>query len=122
MFGKWLTAAIAMTLCAPALGQSCDRSCLNGLVRQYLDAMLAHDPSRVPLADPVRFTENNVPMQIGDGLWGTVTKVREVNINFADPQAGAIGYFGVVEESGSAAILGLRLQVKDRRISEVETI
>ncbi len=122
----WVAAALllgaATPLTAQEPGQECDRACLNGLVRQYLDGMVAHDVARVPFAQHAKFTENNVPLRFGDGLWGTITKVRPVNISFADPVAGAVGYFGVVEEGGSAALLGLRLQVAGRKITEVETV
>src|SRR5271170_1770946 len=43
---------------APAHGSRCDRQCLNGFVDQYLAALVAHDPSRLPLAKDVVFTEN----------------------------------------------------------------
>ncbi len=35
----------------------------------------ANDPSRLPLASHVQFTENNVAMRLGQGLWGTITEV-----------------------------------------------
>ncbi len=37
---------------------SCDRTCLEGFVDRYLDALLAHDPGRLPVTREVRFTEN----------------------------------------------------------------
>lgn len=33
-----------------AAAGGCDRACLDGFVNQYLSALLAHDPSRAPLA------------------------------------------------------------------------
>ncbi|MEJ0006504.1 MAG: hypothetical protein WDM77_09100 [Steroidobacteraceae bacterium] len=36
----------------------CDRACLEGFVDSYFDALLAHDPSKVPLAATVRYTED----------------------------------------------------------------
>lgn len=126
---RWTAAALALAACvavgqarAGVPGQDCDRHCLDGLMTQYLQAMLAHDPSRVPWAPHVKFTENNVPMQVGDGLWGTITRLRPVRITFADPQDGSAAYFGVVEESGDPAIFGMRIREVDRKISEVETI
>src|ERR1017187_4418097 len=41
-----------------AAAVSCDRACLDGFANQYLSALLAHDPSRAPLAKTVTFTEN----------------------------------------------------------------
>lgn len=36
----------------------CDRACMTGLVDRYLAAMVKHDPSGLPLAKGVRYTEN----------------------------------------------------------------
>jgi hypothetical protein len=41
---------------AVAQGAECDRECLIGLVDQYLEALVAHDPSGLPLAETVKFT------------------------------------------------------------------
>jgi hypothetical protein len=43
------------------LPDPCDRTCLKGLVDSYLAALVAHDPSRVPIARDVKFVENTVP-------------------------------------------------------------
>ncbi len=127
-----MTGAIAAVLisgaaCAatPAQGPpvlDCDRACLTGLIDQYLAGMLAHDPKRVPWASHVRFTENNVPMRIGDGLWGTIDKLGGYKVYFADSQAGQAGFYGVVSEGSKTSVYGLRMQVQDRKIAEVETL
>ena len=119
-----MTGAIAAVLvsgaaCAatPAQGPTvldCDRACLTGLIDQYLAGMLAHDPKRVPWASHVRFTENNVPMRIGDGLWGTIDKLGGYKVYFADSQAGQAGFYGVVSEGSKTSVYGLRMQVQDR--------
>ena len=81
-----------------------------------------HDPSRLPLAPGVRFTENDVPLAVGDGLWNTVDGVGDYRLPFIDPEDGQAGMFGVVVEDGKPAHLMLRLKVEDRRITEIETI
>ena len=89
----------------------------------YLAALAAKDVSRLDLADEVIFTENNVQMALGDGLWNTVTKVRgEFDLKCADPRTGQASWFGIVEESGDAAVMGLRIGLEDGLIAEVETI
>jgi hypothetical protein len=42
----------AMTLSAQAA--DCDRACMKGLLTQYIDALVAHDPSKLPLAATVK--------------------------------------------------------------------
>jgi hypothetical protein len=106
-----------------AVDPRCDRGCLTGILDQYLSGMVEHDPARVPFADRVKFTENNVELKIGDGLWGTVSGIKhDADLEFADPQWGEVGFYAVVEEHGIPALIALRLRVENRRISEVETI
>jgi hypothetical protein len=47
----------------------CDRDCLKGIVEDYVDAMVAHDPHAATLADDIEFTENTETLPIGQGLW-----------------------------------------------------
>jgi hypothetical protein len=100
----------------------CDRACLNGFVDQYLDAVVARDPSRLPLAKTVKFTENSQRLALGDGLWNTASARGTYKLYVADPQAGQAGFFGTIRESGTPAILALRLRVENGQISEIETL
>ena len=52
---------------------SCDRACLEGMVNQYLKAVVAHDASSLPLAKNVRYTENGQQLPMTQGLWATAT-------------------------------------------------
>jgi hypothetical protein len=106
----------------PTATSACEDSCLTGFVDQYLAALVAHDPSRLPLAAHVKFTENTIPLKLGDALWGTISGTGSYKVYFADPQAGEVGFEGTIQENGTPAILVLRLKVVDRKITEVETI
>ena len=117
-----LFAIAQLALSQGAWAQSCDRSCLEGLLDDYLDALLAHEPSRLPLADTVRFSENNVPLNLPDGLWNTVDAVREYQIPFVDVEAGQVGMMGIVEEYEEAAHYSMRMKVVNRQITEIETV
>jgi hypothetical protein len=89
----------------------------------YLDALEARDPSRLQWADRVVFTENNVQLMIGDGLWNTISdRRRSYDLKIADPVTGQAAWFGIVEEHGHPAIMGLRLHIVGGGIAEVETI
>lgn len=108
---------------AGAAGQTaCDRGCLNGLLDQYLAALLAHDPSRFPHSPTVKYTENNVALPLGDGLWATADGIGSYKIYVDDPTAGEVGYFGVVDEDGNSGIFGTRLKIVNRKVTEIETI
>jgi hypothetical protein len=102
---------------------SLDRRALYGHADAYLAALAARDVSRLPWADHVVFTENNVQLAIGDGAWNTVTAVRDsYDLKCADPDKGQVAWFGIVEERGDPAIMSLRLKVTAGGIEEVETI
>jgi len=60
-----------------------------------LDALQQRNPSVAPLADHVAFSENNVSLLLGDGLWGTITGrgPPATELFFADPDKGQVGFF-----------------------------
>jgi hypothetical protein len=101
---------------------SCDRACLIGHARSYMAALKARDPKQIKTAPRFMFTENNVRLPLGTGLWGTVSKVSDTGLEVADPSTGNAAWFGVVEEHGEPAYFAMRLRVVDNRISEVETV
>jgi len=100
----------------------CDRGCLYGYLDKYLDALLKKDPSSLPLARSVRFSENNVMMDIGDGLWNTISGKGDYDLRFADTRTGNVGWFGVVYENGIPALIALRFKVQRGLITEVESV
>jgi hypothetical protein len=106
-----------------AFAQSaCDRVCLQGFVNQYLSAIVAHDPLRLPLAKNARYTENGQELNMNDGMWRVATAVGDKNLYFADPRAGQVGWRGIIEENGHKQIVILRLKIENRKISEMEAI
>lgn len=100
----------------------CDRSCLFALVDAYLGGLKAQDPSAIPWAEEVMFTENNVPLRIGDGLWGTITGIGDYDLRVADVESGQVGFFGVVEEPQFSSLFAMRIKVEHGLIAEVETV
>jgi hypothetical protein len=73
-----LLLAVAMIACfslVSANAQSaCTRDGLKGIIGQYFTALEAHNPSSLPLAAKVKFTENGVEMNVGEGFWKTAGK------------------------------------------------
>jgi hypothetical protein len=117
-----LVCAASAVQMAQAAGEDCDRACLDGLVDQYLSAMVAHDPTRLPLARNVKFTEDGVRLELGEALWATAGSLGTYKLVFTEPEAGAVGAYAIVEENGSGALLALRLKVEKRKITEIETL
>jgi hypothetical protein len=83
----------------------CDRACLEGFVNQYLDALVARDPTRLPLARNTKYTENAVELKLGDGMWGPKVVMGSHKLYFADPKSSQVGFYGSIEEHGHPAIL-----------------
>lgn len=118
----WMAASATSLLAHPVAtgAASCDRACLEGMVDKYLNAMVAHDPSRAPLSPTVKFAQDNVPLKMGTALWTTATALGTYRHYFADPERGDVGIIGVIYENDVAAILILRLKVENRLITEAE--
>ena len=104
-----------------AVPDPCDRTCLKALVDSYLAALVAHDPSQVPLAANLEFVENTVPLRAGEGFWKTATVLPSTfKIYVADPVAQQVGFIGVMQEGDQTVELGLRLKLRKGQISEAE--
>lgn len=101
---------------------NCNRTCLEGIVDQYLAALVAHDPKRLPLSADVMYTENDQLMDVGDGFWKTVEGPGNYKHVFADPEFGQVGFMGTMPEAGAPTLMSLRLRIELGRITEIESI
>lgn len=119
-----LSVAAACLVAVPAQAQApdCDQACLTDIMQRYLDALARRAPADAPLAANVIATENEQPVVPGDGLWGTISGLGNYRHVFADPKAGSVAAFVAMKEQGVGALATIRLQVIDRRITEVETV
>ncbi len=122
LFAAWLLLALAGQEGAVRAQQSaaCDRSCLDGMLSRFLDAVVARDPARAPLAIGFRQTQNSVLTPAGTGAWQTVTAIGPVQRRYFDPVTGNAEFFGVVTDGGQPAVASLRLRVEDGAITEGE--
>jgi len=101
----------------------CDRACLIGFVRSYMDALAHKDAARVRVAPNIRFTENNVELPFGkEGLWATISAVPETGLEVADTSTGEAAWLGAVHEHGLPVYYAMRLKVFGRVITEAETV
>ncbi len=152
-------ASFFLVICLTALGSipsagaqtkqaSCTREGLKGFIDKYFAALEAHDPSMLPLAPNVKFTENGVEMPVGKGFWQTAGKAL-LKRNVIDTQKCGMLTSAVIEEkfdpktAGRAMptslpgvktkplpaegtprpiLFGVRLKVENEKISEIETI
>jgi len=101
---------------------NCNRACLEDVVNQYLAALAAHDPKRLPLSADVKYTENDQVIQLGDGFWKTVQGPGNYKHIFADPEAGQVVFMGTMHEADKPLLMSLRLRIQLGRITEIESI
>ena len=101
---------------------NCDRTCLERVIDQYLAALVAHDPSRLPLSADVRYTENAQQLDVGDGFWKTATGTGKYRHVFADPEVGQVAFMGTMQEAGTSLLMSLRLRIELGRITEIESV
>ncbi|MBN1568816.1 MAG: hypothetical protein JXA73_13285 [Acidobacteria bacterium] len=127
---------------------ACTREGLKDFIDQYFTALQAHDPSGLPLASNVKFTENGVEKAVGEGFWQTAGKPL-LKRNLIDTGKCGTHTMAVMEEKfdpktvGAATtpslpgmkakplpapgtprpiLFGVRLKMENQKISEIETI
>jgi hypothetical protein len=98
------------------------RASLEGLMNRYLEAMVAHEPGRLPLSEKVRHTENTIPLPVGEGLWATASDLPTYRLYVCDPQTGQVALFGLMKENGFPALISSRLRIEEGLITEIENI
>jgi hypothetical protein len=109
---------------APKTGKlpvHCDRACLIGAMDNYVAALVAHDPSRVPLSSSVEFVENTVPMHPGEGLWKAADALPATfKIYVPDPVSEEVGLLCVMSASNMPIEASFRLKIRHGEIVAAE--
>jgi hypothetical protein len=101
---------------------NCNRACLEGVIDQYLAAVVKHDPKGLPLSDDVVYTENAQVIKVGDGFWKTAEGLGNYKHIFADPEFGQVAMMGTMREAGGPILMSLRLRIELGRITEIESV
>lgn len=119
-------ALLAFSLAASAFAQNtksgpCDRPCLESFADQYMDALIAHDPQRLPLSTKLKNTENGQRLNPGDGFWRTATAKGKYRLFVDDPQAGEVALMTTMTEATVPVSVAIRLKIDNRQIAEIET-
>ena len=122
-----IAAVLAVLLQATSWGQStCDRACLENFVDQYMDALIAHDPKKLPMTARVKNTEDGVRLDPGDGFWRTALAKGSYRLFVTDPEEGEVGFLGTMREVNTPmpnpVIIAIRLKIVNRQVSEVENL
>jgi hypothetical protein len=124
-FGSLLLACALLAVRASAADSksaTCDRECLRGFITQYLNALVSHQRSDLPLTGNFRFTEDTVEMKLGDSLlWRDTSRLRPYRLDILDVRQGVAASEAIIEESGMPVMLMLRLKITGGKIAEAET-
>jgi hypothetical protein len=102
-------------------GGNCTRDGLTAAINAYYSALAAHDPTKAPLSSNVKYTENGMQLQVGNGEWKTAGAVK-FKRSALDTQICESVTESVIPDSGSDIVYGLRLKVVNQQITEIETI
>jgi len=119
-----LFCALTSTAASAATAQSsaCDSSCLRGFVDGYFEALASRDPSRLPVAAELKYTENGRVLELGQGFWKTAGAPLRYRDYVLDPETGGAAAFTALKEYDGTAQMFLRLKIVNQRITEIETI
>src|SRR5688572_1721764 len=110
-----LFSVVAITLTRNAsAAESCDRACLGSMITQYVDALVARDPSKLPLADNLRYTEDSRAIKLGDGIWKTATAKGQFRQDYLDTRKQVAASHVVILEGQAQALYSVLLHMQGR--------
>ena len=113
---------LLMLVAVTASAADCDRACLKNMMTTYLNAVVAQDPSKAPLASNVRFTEDSKDLKPGEGFWKSATRLGDYRQDFIDVKEQVVASHATIDESGKRALYTARLKVANGKITEIETL
>jgi len=128
-FTAWLSAAALAALsvgthaaaAAAAGDKTLDRPALIKLADDYFTALLAHAPTKVPLATDLKTVENAKRISTSEGLWKTTTAApTEFKIVVPDTVSQQVGGMMMIQSEGKPAQVGFRLKVVNGKVVEAE--
>lgn len=117
----------------PAMKPACDRSCLNGYIDKYLQAMLEQNVSDELFAREIKFTENGIRLPLGDeGLWYGMSGIGTYKFYVPDTETQQVAFIGTVKENmgnhgvndgqGNYVAVAIRLKIAGGLITEIEQL
>src|SRR5262245_62367582 len=102
----FLVGHVLLDVPAIAADRPCDRACLEAIAENYLAALVAKDPTKVPQGRGSKYTENGQRLRLGDGFWNSVRGRGTYTLHVADVTAGQIVTFATMREAAQPAARG----------------
>lgn len=114
----------AVLILAPAVtfAQQCDRSCLTAMMTTFIDALVANDPSSLPMTDDVRYTEDSRNAELGQGIWTSVTANGGFRQDYIDTRNQVAAAHVLLLESDIQVLYSALLYIEDMQIAGIETL
>ena len=99
------------------------RTCLKNFVDQYMDALIANNPKKLPMSPRVKNTEDGVRLDPGDGFWRTALAKGSYRLFVSDTETGQVAFMGTMrEDPNNLVIVALRLKIENRQVAEIENL
>ncbi len=111
----------AETVLTTSAKRGCTRASLQKTVDKYLDALKKGTPSLMPLAPQAKYIENRKEIPFGQGIWQTPLNI-DLNRSLLDVDACETFTEAISAKTGHPYVIGTRLKVVDKKISEVEAL
>jgi hypothetical protein len=119
---EYLPAAPPPAVDPATLKEKCDKACLLAVGDRFMTALAAQKPADVAWAKDVRFTENGVGIQVGEGIWGSIRSKSDTALRVADTASGTYAWYGLIYDHDAPAYAGVRLKMKGAKVTEAEVI
>jgi hypothetical protein len=100
----------------------CTRALLDGMLDDYFKALAAGDPSTLPLAADVKFTENAKSSQLGKTEFWMKAGETKYSQRALDTETCSAAVEAVIPEDGMDLPVALRIKVEGGQLTEIETI
>ena len=112
-----------LSLSPPSVqAQTCDRACLTGMMTQFINALVAHDPSKLSLAESVRYTEDSRNAKLGDGIWKSVTANGGFRQDYIDTRKQVAAAHVLLRENDTQVLYSVLLHVAGMKVAGIETL
>lgn len=114
--------ALPALFTTPASAASCDRACMAGLITDYIDALVDHDPSRLRTTGEVKYTVDGRAAELGEGLWESVTGKQSFRQDYLDVSKQVAASHVALWEGDNQILYTVLLHLDNSLISGIETL
>lgn len=119
---RLMVTALLLWVASPTAQATCNRACLTGFIDAYFNALVANDPSTVPLAATAKITSNAKTVRLAEAFWPAAERTI-YRWDIVNERLGDTGTEAVVQNAdGTKTMYMLRLKVQAGRITEIEAI